>query len=329
MSGTGTSLDVSVVRYFYLKQVTSYSTTSSMLLLLHDFLSSFNQEVELVWLSPWSPPKIVYLVNRYSSIIMGSIYLITLFFGAHTPTRCMVLGAMGGWQSWISTTLVQVVLQTWLYAIYNHNRRPLYIISAISALLSGAVIVSLMHYAFKLRFIMSYPICVQAFASSSGAGDASASLGIKVDLDSTTKFSPWLLAIYLTWMIFTIFLLVLIAYKVWRTFRQQVLTLVGPGDEGGSLARILLRDSLCYGGIIFVLVLMNMAMTIFAPTALYQVGYGFSDVLPCILSSRILLNLRGWEKYKEARANLQDVRLSEWPTMFHLTEISHLTDSTA
>ncbi|GJE87848.1 hypothetical protein PsYK624_039320 [Phanerochaete sordida] len=87
MDGAGAVLSSSVVRYFYLKQVTSYATTSSMVLLLHEFLSSFSQEVELVWFSPWSAPKIVYLVNRYSSILMACVYLLTAFFGAHTGAR--------------------------------------------------------------------------------------------------------------------------------------------------------------------------------------------------------------------------------------------------
>ena len=68
-------------------------------------------------------------------------------------------------------------------------------------------------------------------------------------------------------------------------------------------------------------------MNIFTPTALYQVAYGFNVVLPCILSSRILLNLREWEKYRESRVDVQDLHLSEWPTMFHLTENQHMTVS--
>lgn len=68
-------------------------------------------------------------------------------------------------------------------------------------------------------------------------------------------------------------------------------------------------------------------MTIFAPTALYLVGYSFNVVLPCILSSRILLNLREWEKYREDRVDVQDVNLSEWPTMFHLTDHHRHSDS--
>lgn len=324
MDGAGSSLSSSVVRYFYLKQVTSYATTSSMVLLLHEFLSSFSQEVELVWFSPWSPPKIVYLVNRYSSILMALVYLLCLFFGAHTSARCELLGALNGWQSWISTSLVQLVLQIWLYALYNHNRRPLYVVNVVYVLLVLAVLVTVMPFGGRIRFIMSDPICVQAIAPVSG--DRNDSLNVKVDLDSTTKFPVWMLCIVLTWAMFTVFLLVLIAYKVWRTFRQQVLARA-LDEEGGGLAYILVRDSLCYGGVIFLVALTNVVMTIFTPTALYQVGYGFNVVLPCILSSRILLNLREWEKYREDRVDVQDVNLSEWPTMFHLTENHHLTDS--
>ena len=81
-------------------------------------------------------------------------------------------------------------------------------------------------------------------------------------------------------------------------------------------------------GRIFLIVLTNTVITAAAPTALYQACYTFNVVLPCVLSSRILLNLREWEKYREDRVDVQDVHLSEWPTMFRLTENQHLTDST-
>ena len=67
------------------------------------------------------------------------------------------------------------------------------------------------------------------------------------------------------------------------------------------------------------MVLTNVVMTVATPTALYQACYGYQITLPCILSSRILLNLREWEKYREDQVDVQDLNLSEWPTMFHLT----------
>lgn len=40
MDGAGLGLSSAVVRYFYLKQVTSYATASSMVLILHEFCKS-------------------------------------------------------------------------------------------------------------------------------------------------------------------------------------------------------------------------------------------------------------------------------------------------
>ena len=45
---------------------------------------------------------------------------------------------------------------------------------------------------------------------------------------------------------FTVFLLGLIAYRVYRTFRRQVRARRAD-DEGGGLAYILVRDSVLYG----------------------------------------------------------------------------------
>ena len=76
----------------------------------------------------------------------------------------------------------------------------------------------------------------------------------------------------------------------------------------------------------------NIVMTVATPTAVYDACYDFNVVIPCVLSSRILLNLREWEKYREDRIDVQDMNLSEWPTMFHLTtspnvDNVHMSDS--
>ena len=70
---------------------------------------------------------------------------------------------------------------------------------------------------------------------------------------------------------------------------------------------------------IFCLVLTNVVMTAATPTALNSAALGFNVVVPWVLSSRILLNLRQWERYRESRVNVQGVNLTEWRTMFHLT----------
>lgn len=60
-------------------------------------------------------------------------------------------------------------------------------------------------------------------------------------------------------------------------------------------------------------------MNAFTPVALYQVALGFNSVLPSMLSSRILVNLRAWEKCREDRVNADGVELEHWETMLRVT----------
>lgn len=314
MDGAGVvALSSAVVRYFYLKQVTSYATVSSMVLILYDFVTTFSQEVELVWFSSWSTPKIVYLLNRYSSLLIASLYMFTLFFGAQTTIRCQLLSALIGWQYWISTSLVQLILLIWLYALWGRNRRLLYPVSVVFVVLSLAAITTMLSFSGKIVYIMSHPICVQA-AGPSPSNDPS--LVNKVNLDSTSKMPTYALAVVLCWTSFTVCLLGLIAYRVLRMFRSRKDLMA---REEGSLAYILVRDSIVYSFFIFCTVVINLVMTVCAPTSLYSVAYGFNVVVPCVLSSHILLNLRAWEKWREDQVDVQGVNLTEWPTMFHLT----------
>lgn len=67
------------------------------------------------------------------------------------------------------------------------------------------------------------------------------------------------------------------------------------------------------------MVLTNVVITAATPTSLYSAALGFNVAVPWVLSSRILLNLRAWEKYRECQVNVEGVDLTDWRTMFHLT----------
>lgn len=55
------------------------------------------------------------------------------------------------------------------------------------------------------------------------------------------------------------------------------------------------------------------------PYALYQAGFGFNVALPSVLASRMLINLRAWERWREQRVDVNELPLEQWETMFHIT----------
>ncbi|KAI0090000.1 hypothetical protein BDY19DRAFT_96547 [Irpex rosettiformis] len=70
-------------KFLFLKQASSYATASSMALIVWEYIATFGQEIELVWCSRWSLSKAVYLLNRYITLLMALLYLIS----ESSPTR--------------------------------------------------------------------------------------------------------------------------------------------------------------------------------------------------------------------------------------------------
>ncbi|KAI0793327.1 hypothetical protein C8Q75DRAFT_556143 [Abortiporus biennis] len=70
--------------FIYMKRLTCYMITASMGIIVYDSLITFGQEVELIWRSGFSIPKVVYFIHRYSSLIFAILYIIAAISGTRT-----------------------------------------------------------------------------------------------------------------------------------------------------------------------------------------------------------------------------------------------------
>ncbi|KAK0502844.1 hypothetical protein EDD18DRAFT_1345690 [Armillaria luteobubalina] len=48
----------------------SYVLVASATVMIHEWSILFNQEVSLMWNSPWNLVKVLYLISRYSPILV-------------------------------------------------------------------------------------------------------------------------------------------------------------------------------------------------------------------------------------------------------------------
>ncbi len=72
---------------------------------------------------------------------------------------------------------------------------------------------------------------------------------------------------------------------------------------------------------IFVVYVINAIIWTYAPRPLFQLGVGFGISLPCILGSRLLLNLRGaYRGRRQFTATDLLLRSSRWDHLFHGNE---------
>ncbi|KAI0344096.1 hypothetical protein BDW22DRAFT_1355384 [Trametopsis cervina] len=350
--GTGFNVAPEVVdRFLNLKQLVAYGTAASMALVVWDFAMTFGLEVELVWCSPKSLPKVVYLLNRYMSILMASAYLLVLFVGEHTALRYVHLfrSNIHGTSSRIYADIFSDV------RVYEKSvcrlANPIHSVGTALGFLNASyawvatalvqAILQIWLYAIYRRArrrrclillsATSVVLCLMVagffitFASKlrfvpynalcvDVLADTDMTQPVAKIIDDTmrTKIPPYLLVITMLWTMLTSILLGLIACKASLTYRNRDVPNAG-------LASILIRDSVVYCVLTFGLQLLNIFMVIFTPYAIYSVGTGFTAVLPNVLANRILVSLRAWEKVREVQYDVDGIPVDQWETMFRIS----------
>ncbi|KAK0214763.1 hypothetical protein IW262DRAFT_1402659 [Armillaria fumosa] len=131
--------DITII--FFENRATSMSYVSALTLVVYDIIVSFGQEVELVWRSQWSSPKMLYFLARYYAVVYLSIttwvniseepsdklFVPVDFFPcihmAHLTSRCHL------YYYWLflagpSTYLfiLDLILLLRVYALYNQSK---------------------------------------------------------------------------------------------------------------------------------------------------------------------------------------------------------------
>ncbi|KAI0072365.1 hypothetical protein K474DRAFT_405056 [Panus rudis PR-1116 ss-1] len=269
-----------VVTFFQLKEIACYLTITSMFLILYDCVLTISQEVELIWRSCWSYPKLVFLLNRYSSVLFAVSYLCTVVSGRRSSSRYV-------WQStscplgWFSMVLVQVVLQTWIHAIYNKRHNLVVGLAAMHIACGALSFASLYMSMSNLRIVSYAPVCT-ALMDTIAVGPSVLDI-VREACGQNTP--PFLAATLLSSLALSAAMVGLLTYKA-------VATWFPCSCQEGNLSMILIRDSTISCFVILLMCIYNACLITVARAELVQAGVGFGIALPSIASSRMLLNLR-------------------------------------
>jgi len=305
---SGQSSGAAVISYYSLKHAACYTIVSCTFLVLYDTVLTLGQEVELIWHSPFTIPGLIYFTSRYSSFLFAFVWLLTKVSGSPTVTRCMTLYQLSTWYAWATNVLVHLVVQVWLYAVFNKNRRLMYSLGAVFVVITwvqfSANVVSMSN----LRVVETRPVCV----TIQDKIPHDLSLDETLMRAAALRMNPLLLSTVLCSMVYSLFLLALLAYKSWVTYRPKPM-------RAHDLATVLVRDSVAYFLMILFLTIYNTLLITIAPSDLIQAGVGFEIALPSIASSRLLLNLRAADKRRERQTDVEGIFVDQWETMFHIT----------
>ncbi|KAF8578146.1 hypothetical protein K439DRAFT_1639105 [Ramaria rubella] len=236
-----------------------YSIRSAIALFLYDYLLTFPAEVRHFWRRDWSHITMLFLCNRYLGMICALSYMIVDSASVSDKFCQRVIWriAIGSIASIVNSELILLVR---IYAAYQCN---LWVLLLTSGLFTASTLTSL------LIVIVGVP---KAFSL--------ASLGTS---GCVANLPSYFFAACISVLIVETVLCLLMGYRAFTVFKA---------GTDSPLLRLRIRDSATYFLTIGSLVLTNCLIWAAAPSAWSQFVLCWEIVLPCVLGSRLLLNIR-------------------------------------
>ncbi|KAJ8089213.1 hypothetical protein PM082_014461 [Marasmius tenuissimus] len=92
-------------------------------LVVFDTLLTLDREIRLIWASPWSPVKAVYLIQRYLPFI-DTVTLNTYWYlgSSQDPSTCSHLQNVIAWTAFIGILLSEALMSFRVWAVWMRNR---------------------------------------------------------------------------------------------------------------------------------------------------------------------------------------------------------------
>ncbi|KDR69179.1 hypothetical protein GALMADRAFT_256020 [Galerina marginata CBS 339.88] len=260
------------LRNFEYIRITRYARIASSTIIFYDHGITMSEEVELFWKSKLSLVAVLFFANRY--VVWGSILfdLYAVLSPNVTDVVSSVCTHYYQWESWsllLASMLAQAILQARVYALYMLNKKILALMlvcystcSIICAWLTWTELESLT--------IKAIPIPGGKYCTPS---------------QSVNFFSFWIPVLIFDFLLFSL--------AVFRGLAE--LKSDGSGmlrDGTRSLFGIMVRDSVFYFLVLAAIYLTIILFWLLAPVGLREAPVSFCPVLSCVLTNRVLFNLR-------------------------------------
>ncbi|THH28432.1 hypothetical protein EUX98_g5753 [Antrodiella citrinella] len=315
---SGQPSETAIISYVTLKHAACYTIASCTFLVLYDTVLTLGQEVntylEVTCFYYYSAPSagISMFYTRtallHQSLLIFSIGLGVVAYKTEWKGNSMMLYQLLNWYAWLTNVFVHLAIQVYIYAVFNKNRPLTFGLGVAFTVLTLVQCAANVISTSNLRVVETSPVCVTIHDT----------IPHDLSLDETLmraaaqRMHPLLTSTILCSMAFSLFLLALLAYKSWITFRPKPM-------RAHDLAAILVRDSAAYFLMILVLTIYNSLLITIAPSEIIQAGVAFEIALPSIASSRLLLNLRAADKRRKKQTDVDGIPVDQWETMFHIT----------
>ncbi|KZT20876.1 hypothetical protein NEOLEDRAFT_1172285 [Neolentinus lepideus HHB14362 ss-1] len=240
-------------------QQTRYAEFASSIIIIYDYLTTLDKEIELICVSA---------VNRYyalASVICNNYVLFSTHLSDSVCLRWFRWQACTGL---LVSTIAEIILLLRLYALYQLNRRVLFcMLSAFivsvgaSATIMGLVLVRVSTHS---QLLPGIAFCLM------------------LDVPS------WFYTFWIPTLAFESLLCGLALIRAFGYFRARPTMF----QSGRYIITILIRDSVIYYLIVFATYFANLVIFLTGSPGVLECGMGFAMAMSCVMGSRLCLNIR-------------------------------------
>ncbi|KAJ3714655.1 hypothetical protein DFJ43DRAFT_1103427 [Lentinula guzmanii] len=290
---------------------TRYASLAASSIIIYDHLITLDNEFDLIWKSPWSIGKGLFIINRYYSLASVVANNYALFGTTLTNSGCLQYYHWQGWTGLIACMIAETILQMRLYALYFLNKRILYLMVG-SFILTSASAATIM---------------------SIGVNQFHAEAHLLPGLPCLVFNVPsYFYSFWIPILAFETLLCILALVRGFRTHGDSGYPV--SSDFGKRLVSLLIRDSVRYYVVMFTTYLTCLLVWVIN-IDLLEVPIGFSIAFSCVLGNRVIFNVRKVNQkmkddsetnHRHGKENTSDYEEQEFDTLtdFEMAQLRSL-----
>ncbi|KAK0240572.1 hypothetical protein EDD85DRAFT_825785 [Armillaria nabsnona] len=239
-----------------------YVVVASATIMVYEWSILLEQEVSLIWYSPWSLVKVLYFLSRYSQILDIGVHFQEHIQTSADPKICYISHDIATVSSGLGIAVSELILIVRTCALYGNSKRIIYGLGLVWTI---------------WVFGNSWPI-VKFMKSSVFEHQVSALIpGCYL-----TKASPLILICFVSLLLLETLMVVMTVWKAFKLFR---------GSTNLLISRFF-RDGIIYYICLFALTLANVLVILLAPNDMLDLLDTLLRVSHSTLCCRLLLGLR-------------------------------------
>jgi len=249
----------------YNLQLVSRVDVGMLTALTYDTLLNIDQEHRLVWKSPWSPIKCLYLWARYSTFVDTALSVHIRTQLDVDPSQCHTATSFIRIFAVIGTIITELILTIRTYALYGRSPYLLIFLSIMWLFIGGINIWALIKWAQSLIEVALSPVN-------------------SCNLDSPSNIG---VVCYLSLLIGETVVVLLTVWKGLRTF-----SLSRSAYRHSHLVTTFYRDGILFYLAIFVILVVDVSLESQAPAGLKFIADSPLRVMQSILACHLVLHAR-------------------------------------